>query len=152
MNNKVVRLLRLAEHIANGMLHARDQQHWMSPLYPCGCSRIGLVRDALLSPCDPVALAVDAVAELTVLDHLPESAQQLEGFQGLIVLARTANSAGLTAADVQKALAAKPIPLLWIVQRIDGLTQPSGSSAQPVQGPVPVRAIADFVRQVPRSE
>jgi len=107
-----------------------------------------LVRDPSLSPFDPIAVALESLADVTIRDALP-NATELTQYAGIVVTARSTSSAGFSLTDIIKANSAnKPLPVLWLTARIDGASTVDGAPVAPVLWPVPLSRIAEFIRKL----
>ena len=105
--------------------------------------RIWLARDPSLSSFDPVAAALEMLAEVTPRVALPATSEAAE-HQAIIVMARSTSATGFTSAELKRAAirpSGGPLPILWLVGRVDG----GSCDAVPSPWPVPLAKLADFV-------
>jgi two-component system response regulator/two-component system chemotaxis response regulator CheY len=105
--------------------------------------RVWLARDSALSPVDPVAAALGALAELTCEERLPTPREASE-HSAVVVMARSSNTEHFTAAEVEHATLRPDghrIPLLWLVAHVDSAPM----MIKPLHWPVPLSAIAAFI-------
>jgi CheY-like chemotaxis protein/HD-like signal output (HDOD) protein len=129
-------------------LSAKEEAMFMTPPYAHKPIRVMLVRDPSLSPFDPVAAALESLADVTIRSSLPAAAD-LAGHERLVVVARSTSASGFTDADIRKATAVADSPpsVLWLTGRIDGTSDASGEQLTPVLWPVPLSHLADFVHR-----
>jgi hypothetical protein len=116
----------------------------MAPLYPHRNVKLWLAREAAFSSFDPIAAALEGLAEVTIQDRLPVGAE-LEEHHGIVVVSRTMLAAGLGPAEIAKMLAERPTAptqVLWLTGRIDS-TVPH--PVAPTLWPVPMSTLANFV-------
>ena len=121
----------------------------MKPEFERMPARLCVVREATLSPFDPLTLALESMAEVRVVDR-PGAAGDACG--GIIVLAPSDLTGGFTSQDVQAAAGQAggagrgPVPVLWLVGRINGMAQ-RGAPVSPQRWPVRLDDLAAFVRR-----
>lgn len=128
-------------------LSSRDETSLMTAPYPHKSVRVWLARDPSLSSFDPIAAALESLADVTVAEQLP-GAQKLAELRGLVVVSRSTTAPGFGALEITKAMAqhgASPLPLLWLTGRIDG---PMPGGLTPTLWPVPLSSIAEFVARL----
>jgi hypothetical protein len=117
----------------------------ISPIYATGSKQILLARDASIATFDPVFAACQCLAHVTVRDELP-SPQQLDSFDGLIVVSRNTSAAGFSAAAISRLTASRasgrPPSTLWLTGNSG---EDSSGYASLVTWPVSLRQLADFV-------
>ncbi len=88
--------------------------------------RLWLAREEALSPIDPVAAALDGLAEATIRNAVPTLAEAGE-YHGLVVLAREPSAIGFTLSDIIGASSAADgthLPTLWLTSRLSGSQTP----------------------------
>jgi hypothetical protein len=116
----------------------------MKPAYEKSKARVSVVREAALSSFDPVTAALEAMADVKVVDR-PAALRPGE-CDGVVVMAPSDLTAGFTAPEVTQAVAAgKAPPVLWLVGRINGMNQ-RGAAVAPQRWPVQLDDIARFVQ------
>lgn len=128
-------------------LSSKDEAALMAPVYPQTATRVWLAREAAFSGFDPVAAALEALAEVTTQPRLPDAAEAAQ-HSGIIVVSRHAGVAGFSATDIQKAAALRPegrLPVLWLTGSIDGAAAEMPGGLRPALCPVPVASLAGFV-------
>jgi HD-like signal output (HDOD) protein len=128
-------------------LSSKDEAALMAPPYPQTATRVWLAREAAFSGFDPVAAALEALAEVTVQPRLPDAAEAAQ-HGGMVVVSRHAGVAGLSAADIQRAAGLRPegrLPVLWLTGSIDGTAAEMPGGIRPVLCPVPITSLAGFV-------
>ena len=125
-------------------LSPKEDAALMTPPYAHRPQRLCLVRDPSLSSFDPIEAALESMAELQVRNAMP-SAEQLNGFEGVVVVARSTSAAGFTSHEVTAA--ARIRPALWLTGRVDEGSVPPNSAA-PIAWPVPLNRLAEFVEQI----
>ena len=128
-------------------LSPKEDAALMTPPYPHRQQTICLVRDPSLSSFDPIEAALESMAEVQVRNAMP-SPDQLNGFAGVVVLARSTSAAGFTSHEVTAIAQARP--LLWLTGRVDEGSVPP-NSVPPMAWPVPLNRLAEFVEQVSAS-
>ena len=124
-------------------LNPREQSQLLKPMFARAQVNLTLVRDPALLEIDPITLLFQSMANVRLADHLRDDPEDDE--QGLVVVSRTPVVSGLTAADIQKRLAARAVPLLWIVQQSSKSPVPAGDSPTPAGTSISLQAAADFV-------
>jgi HD-like signal output (HDOD) protein len=121
----------------------KQQAEVMTAPYARRAVRIWLARDPLLSSLDPVEAALELLAQVTPRDALPNEREAAE-HQAIVVMAHSTSASGFDATRLHNAAArpnGKPLPILWLVGRIDGaLCDPI-----PSLWPIPVAKLAEFV-------
>jgi HD-like signal output (HDOD) protein len=121
----------------------------MKPEFERTAARLCVVREAALSPFDPLTLALESMAEVRVVDRLAAVDDECGG---IIVLAPSDLTGGFTSQDVQAAAgqagagSTAPVPVLWLVGRVNGMAQ-RGAAVSPVRWPVRLDDLAAFVRR-----
>jgi HD-like signal output (HDOD) protein len=120
-------------------LSDEDAQALMKPPYERSPAKLCLVREASLSPFAPVAMALDSMAHVTVVEKLADVATTR--CEGVVVLSPSDLSAGFTARDVEQGAPRA----LWLVGRINGVVQ-KGSPVQPQRWPVRLDDLWQFVQ------
>jgi HD-like signal output (HDOD) protein/CheY-like chemotaxis protein len=88
-------------------LGPREQADLIAPTRLRRPVKVWLARDPSFSAFDPVAAAIDPLAELTVHTRLPAAGEWIEQ-QAIIVLTRNPQTHGLTPQDVQDSLTRAP--------------------------------------------
>jgi hypothetical protein len=81
--------------------------------------RLWLAREEAFSPIDPIAAALDGLAEATIRNVLPTFAESGE-YHGLVILAREPTALGFTLSDIITASStadASHLPTLWLTSR-----------------------------------
>jgi len=126
-------------------LAPRDDAALMAPAYARRDVRVCLVRDPSLSAFDPIAAALQSLAEVVVRERLP-SPNDWEDCRGLVILARTSSAAGMSMADIQAAIGERlpPSAVLWLVSRADSAAPPKNALV-PMQWPLALEQFAAFV-------
>lgn len=127
-------------------LSAKDEAELMSPLYRKRNVRVLVARDPSFSSFDPVAAALDALADVTVRDALPKDGE-LSGFAGMVVLSRSTSAAGFTAPEIAKS-AGDGISVLWLTGRVDGASGGVSAALLPMLWPTPLSQLAAFVQRL----
>jgi CheY-like chemotaxis protein len=121
----------------------------MKPEFERMPARLCVVREASLSPFDPLTLALESMAGVRVVDRLAAVDDECGG---VIVLAPSDLTGGFTSHDVQAAAeqvgqgGRGPLPVLWLVGRINGMAQ-RGAPVSPQRWPVRLDDLAAFVRR-----
>lgn len=131
-------------------LSSKDEAALMAPLYPHKSVRVWLARDPAFSGFDPVAAALEALADVTVQSRLPDAAEAAE-HRGIVVLSRNAGSGGLRAPEISRAAALRPnapLPALWLTGNVDGMPPAQPGCITPALWPVPIVTLADFVARL----
>lgn len=119
-----------------------DEAELMAPLFAITKARIYLARDPGLSSLDPVAAALEALAQVQVQNALPPS-KAPDTWDGLVVLARSADTAGFDEPSIARAMGEVPAErVLWLVQSPG--KNPTGQPFRPVQCPVSLSRLAEF--------
>jgi hypothetical protein len=142
LRNEIYTLTSLLARLA-----PKDDAALMAPAYPHRDVRVCLVRDHSLSSFDPVAAALQSLADVVVLDHLPGPAEW-EDCRGLVVLSRSTSAAGLGAVDIQRSVGER-LPssaVLWLAGRIDSDRTPPSSVPVATAWPLPLERLATFVK------
>jgi hypothetical protein len=119
----------------------------MAPAYARRDVRVCLVRDPSLSAFDPVAAALQSLAEVVVRERLP-SPDDWDDCRGLVILARISTAAGMSMADIQAANGERlpPSAVLWLVSRADSTTTAPKGALVPMQWPLTLEQLAAFVQ------
>lgn len=125
-------------------LSPKDEAALLAGVQP-RAARVWLARDSSLSAFDPIEAAIASQFQVTVSDLLP-SAQQAKGYDGLVVLARSAAAAQY--AERQISEAAQRLPTLWLVGRLNE-GPPASTSIAPIAWPIPVQRLIDFCQSLP---
>jgi CheY-like chemotaxis protein/HD-like signal output (HDOD) protein len=120
-------------------MSAAEAEDVMKPPFGRSDARLWVVRESSLSALDPVTAALESLAHVTPRERLPE-AIDADGIDGLVVVAPSDLTAGLTAPDIAKALVAmgKSVPVLWLVARATFSSPPPATKGRP-QAPAPAR-------------
>jgi HD-like signal output (HDOD) protein len=94
-----------------------DGERMMEPLRPRGVVRVWLARDGTLSSFDPLAAALEAMAEVEVRPALPKP-EEWQDRDALVVATRSPATAGFTGGEITRSLEARPdgraTPVLWL--------------------------------------
>ena len=112
--------------------------------------RIWLAREEAFSPIDPIAAALDGLAELTLRNILPNFAEAAEQ-DALVVLARDPSTAGFTLSDILAASSAADgahLPTLWLASRSGASPTPVPPHITPAQWPTSMNYLEAFVSTV----
>jgi hypothetical protein len=128
-------------------LSPAEELELTKPWYDRGTARLWIARDPGLSPFDPLAAALGSMAEVEVRERLPSSPEELTGFHGLAVVARTTGAAGFTNHEIRRATGSgeDPRPVLWVVGR-SGMTSATDTAVvEPQQWPIGLDRLAAFV-------
>jgi HD-like signal output (HDOD) protein len=128
-------------------MSAKDEAELMAPLYPHREVSLWLARDPFFSSFDPIAAALEAMANVTVQPRLP-TADEAAQLDGLVVVSRNAGTGGLSALETARAAALRPnvpLPVLWLTGSIDGMAAGLPGGITPCLWPVPLGSIAEFV-------
>jgi hypothetical protein len=130
-------------------LSAADAEEVMKPPFDRTTARLWVARESTLSSLDPLTAALEATAaEVTVKDRLPEG-QEANDVHAIVVLAPSDLTAGFTAPDIGKALAAagRPLPVLWLVARATCPFAPKFPQPvpAPTRWPISLERLASFV-------
>ena len=121
----------------------KQQAEAMASPFPRKPVRIWLARNPELSSLDPLEAALELLADVTPRDVLPGAGEAAE-YQAIVVMAHNASAPGFTPAELKKSANrpnGEPLPVLWLVGKIDG--DPCG--AVPSAWPIPLAKLADFV-------
>ena len=116
-----------------------EAQALMKPPYERSAAKLCLVREGSLSPFDPVAVALESMAHLTVVDRLADV--EAARCDGVVVVSPSDLTAGFTARDVEQTAP----EALWLVGRVNGVAQ-KGAPAQPRRWPVGLDDLFQFVQ------
>jgi CheY-like chemotaxis protein len=111
----------------------------MAPPFERSKAKVYVVREASLSPMDPLTAALEAMAHVKVVDRV--SAVEA-GSDGAVVLAPSDLSAGFPVQDIRQAAP----NVLWLVGRVNGMVQKS-APVSPQRWPVRLDELASFVRR-----
>ena len=132
-------------------LSAREEAELMTAAYPKRSVRLWLARDPAFSNFDPIAAALDSMAETCVADRLPRQAE-LAGLQGVVVVARGTGATGFTASEIKECITTESgsLPTLWLAGRMEG-SAPPDAALTPLLWPVPIGRLAEFVQGLPLS-
>ena len=128
-------------------LSSKEEAELMAPYYPHRDLSVWLARDAAFSPFDPLAAALEAMANVTVQSRLP-TAEEAAQHEGIVVASRNAGTGGLSALETAKAADLRPnspLPVLWLTGSVDGMTGDLPGGITPCLWPVPLGCVADFV-------
>jgi hypothetical protein len=125
-------------------LSPREEASLLAPPYPKRPVRICLVRDPSLAAFDPIHAALEAMADVQVLEKMP-TATELDQFAGIVVCTRNTSVAGLMAVEIATINQARPV--LWLTGRVDAGTV-SPTSVPPVVWPVPLNSLGEFVEKL----
>jgi CheY-like chemotaxis protein/HD-like signal output (HDOD) protein len=133
-------------------LSPREEEEIVQPLLPRCASRVWLAREGVYSQFDPIAAALEELAEVTVTDSIP-GPDELKEYDGLVVAARTASVEGFGAAEIQNAAQraeAQPLPVFWLTARgLDGGgAQAPASHLRPQVWPISLKCLANFLDQL----
>jgi hypothetical protein len=127
-------------------LSPADEEKFTKPYYARTKHPVCLVRDPGLSRFDPITAAAMALADTTVMEKLPD--RPMAGGL-LIVVTGAADASGFSAEAIAKV--ADPARTLWLTRRSDAAAAnpPALAEApiQPVNMPVPIEALAAFIRK-----
>ena len=121
----------------------------MKPHYEGSTTRVCVVREQALSSFDPVTAALSSMAAVSVVER--PSAVGRGSCDALVVMAPSDLTAGFTGPEiVQAAASAAPagaggLPVLWLVGRINGMTQ-KGAAPSPQRWPVRLDDLARLVQ------
>jgi HD-like signal output (HDOD) protein/DNA-binding NarL/FixJ family response regulator len=128
-------------------LAPRDDAALMAPAYPRREVRVCLVRDSSLSKFDPVAAAIQSLADVVVRETLP-GPEEWEDCRGLVVLSRISSAAGLGASDIQKSVGDRvpPSAVLWLSGRIDPDSAAPKGEFVATAWPVSLEQLGAFVK------
>ena len=132
-------------------LSSAEAESVMKPPFERTTARLWVAREASLSAFDPVTAALESLAHVTVAPRLPEAPDARE-LNGVVILAPSDLTAGFTAQDVSRALAAmsRPLPVLWLVARANMSAPPPAAKGQrpppaPGRWPISIEKAAAFV-------
>jgi DNA-binding response OmpR family regulator len=128
-------------------LAPRDDAALMAPAYPRSDVRVCLVRDSSLSNFDPIAAALQSLADVVVREALP-AAEEWQDCRGLVVLSRITSAAGLGASDIQASVGDR-LPssaILWLSGRFDPDVAAPKRDLVAAAWPVPLEQLAAFVK------
>jgi CheY-like chemotaxis protein/HD-like signal output (HDOD) protein len=121
-------------------LSPKEEASLLAPPYSKRPGSICLVRDPSLSAFDPIHAALESIIEVAVREAMPAGAE-LEGYSGVVVLARSTSVAGLTATEITAANRTRPV--LWLTGRIDEGSVPP-TSVPPILWPLPLNRLGEF--------
>jgi hypothetical protein len=124
----------------------KQQTEVMTAPYPRQPVRIWLARDPSLSSFDPLEAALELLADVTPRNVLPD-AQEAADHQAIVVMSRNTSASGFTPAELKKIAArptGKPLPMLWLVGRVDGEL----AGVVPSVWPISLATLAEFVAGV----
>jgi HD-like signal output (HDOD) protein len=123
-----------------------DGERLMEPLRPRGAVRVWLAREGTLSSFDPLAAALDAMAQVEIHPALPKP-DEWQDCDALVVATRSPATAGFTSGEIARAVAqragGRTTPVLWLTG-----TEPQGlpPGALPLRKwPVPVDELYQFL-------
>jgi hypothetical protein len=130
-------------------LSPREEEKIIRPLLPRTSARVWLAREKVYSPFDPLAAALESLAEVTVTESVPEP-DELEGYDGLVVAARNPTVTGFGLDEIQRAAQREngmQLPYLWLTARGAEATSTrhAGDHPFPEVWPVKLQRLADFL-------
>jgi HD-like signal output (HDOD) protein/DNA-binding NarL/FixJ family response regulator len=128
-------------------LSAAEERELNNPLIPPCDSRVWLIRDRTLSELDPIAALLSTVAQVKVVDHLPDKSE-VEEIDRMVVLGQSAEAAGAGGAEVAKLQEHfAPESILWLTGDANAPPSPS-ASLQPRPYPITLQEIQEFLTPV----
>ncbi|MGA2230304.1 MAG: HDOD domain-containing protein [Tepidisphaeraceae bacterium] len=135
-------------------LSPREEEKIIQPLLPRTSARVWLAREKIYSPFDPLAAALESLADVTVTDSVPEPGE-LEGYDGLMMAARNPTVTGFGLSEIQRAVQRESgvvLPSLWLTARVVETTGAHHAGDQPVPEvwPVTLKRLADFLESLAR--
>jgi CheY-like chemotaxis protein/HD-like signal output (HDOD) protein len=129
-------------------LSPRDEQQLGSALPARKPSRVCLARDPVLSSFDPIAVALDGLAEVSIRNNIPLPGE-LADTKALVVLARTPSSEGFTVKEIVPAITRDDgtrLPALWLTGRKGNMPPSDNNELAPTTWPVSLESLAAFIQ------
>jgi HD-like signal output (HDOD) protein len=124
-------------------LSADEEARLMKPMYDRQSLRLCLVRDPGFSTFDPLATALESMANLQITTSVPAE-QEMAAVDGLIVTTQNAATPGLMQADLRRTVA-EGLPVFWLVAKP---IAPECSQPSPSPLPTTLAALAAFLDTV----
>lgn len=128
-------------------LSAQEETELMKPMYQRQRAQLWIARDPAFSAFDPVAAALGSLTEADIHDRLPIEDREWTEHCGVVVIAKSSVTEGFGGAEIAKSLALRargPIPVLWLVAKIEPTSKPFTPAPQAL--PVTLDQLADFVK------
>ena len=141
-----VQQMRNEIFVLTGMLarlSPAEEAKMMSPMFDHQSLRLCLVRDPAFSNFDPLATALESMAETQVTTRLPK-ADELTQSDGLVIATHNTTTPGFTPADVRR-ITAGSLPVFWLVTKT---LSPEPCEPRATSLPTTLAALADFVSAV----
>jgi len=128
----------------------KGQSNVIEPFYARQPKRLFVAREPSLSSFDPICAALESLAEVSVKERLPASAE-LAACKGLVVLTRSDVITGFTAREVAAAAAQNNgivIPTLWLAGRRSISSHSTPAEILPTIWPTSLKELAEFTRRL----
>jgi two-component system chemotaxis response regulator CheY len=125
-------------------LSKRDQARMLPPQLPAAPGRIWLARDPAFSALDPIAAAVESIAEVVVENRFP-TASELADCTGLIVVGRNITATGFSVPDLAKSITpidVRSFPILWLTAPSDDLAMDEVGGIKIWKSPLRLRELS----------
>jgi len=130
---------------------ARDASKSLVGLDPRANTRVLLVRAAALSSYDPIEAALESLGKVTVVNELPATKSDLEGYHALVVAAPATSTPGMTGEDIDRVLDLRKDSsprVLWLVGHADPAGADAPPQRQPTVWPISLISLAGFLESV----
>jgi hypothetical protein len=119
----------------------------MAPCFTRKGVRIWLARHSSMCSFDPVAAALDSLAEVTVADRLPSHAELVD-YGATVVVAQNASVSRFGQSDIDRLGGEGCPPVLWLVGATGDPSPGVISVVKPTRWPIPLDDLARFIDQL----
>jgi HD-like signal output (HDOD) protein len=139
-------ILALTSAIAR--LPAAEQDALTKPMYAPSPVKVWLARDPTFSAFDPLAAALNSVAQVDVFAELPSQSQDWSDYGAVVVVARSTSMPGFDPTQLPKPSGPRAIggiPVLWAVAKNEAIAT-SNRVLTTVTLPLTLDDLARFVR------
>jgi CheY-like chemotaxis protein len=143
----------LALTTAIARLSTAEQESLTRPMFEPAPVRVWLARDPNFSGFDPLAAALQSMAQVDVFDELPSQTQDWSQYGAIVVVARSSSAPGFDPTRLPKPSGPQTlggIPVLWAVAKNEPIATSSRVLAT-VTLPLALDDLARFVRSAASS-
>ncbi len=116
------------------------------PLFTRQSAKLLVARDPGLSAFDPVCAMLESLAEISIQEQLPNG-NDLNDYDGLVVLTRTESVAGFTSTDIAQATLSGGTQTLWLTGKCEA-SHSTPARLNPTLWPISLQSIASFIESV----
>jgi hypothetical protein len=138
----------LALTTAIARLTPAEQASLTRPMFERAPVKVWLARDPMFSAFDPLATALNSMAQVDVFSELPAQSQDWSGYGAVVVVARSTSAPGFDPTRLPKPSGPQTIggiPVLWAVAKNEAIATTSRVLAT-VTLPLALDDLARFVR------